>query len=165
MKKAITLIIITVFLMSCTQKKINFDEVALNEIFKTLENKDILFKDILAKHKGKTIFIDVWASWCHDCLASIPKLKELQKQETDIVYVMLSVDKVFEDWKIGIEKHQLNANHYFIPKGMKKSDFAKSINLDWIPRYIIVGKDGTIKLHRAIEFSDKKIKQVISEDR
>ncbi len=165
--KKVLLILLAVNLMSCAQKT-EFDTVALNETFTNTKGNQIAFKDILAKHKGKTIFIDVWASWCHDCVGSLPKLKELQTKEKDLVYVMLSVDKTIADWKKGIAKHELKANHYFITKGWKgknASEFCKSINLDWIPRYMIVGKDGKIKMFKAIKFSDKNIEKIIKEDR
>jgi hypothetical protein len=41
--------------------------------------------------------------------------------------------------------------------------FAKAINLDWIPRYIIVDKTGKVVLYRAIETDFEKINSVLED--
>lgn len=163
--KKLLILIAFITLNSFAQDKTTFIKPALDENFISFEGNRVAFKDILAKHKGKTIFIDIWASWCSDCVGSIPKLKELQKTESDVVYVMLSLDKSIDLWKKGINMYQLKADHYLFTKKWKKSNFCASIGLDWIPRYMIVGKDGNIKMYKAIEFSDTKIKQTIKQDK
>lgn len=75
-------------------------------------------------------------------------------------YVFLSVDKTSEAWIKGIEKHEIKGKHYLIPDGMK-GEFGKSIDLDWIPRYIILDKNGKIVLYRAIETDFDKINETI----
>jgi hypothetical protein len=40
-----------------------------------------------------------------------------------------------------------------------KGEFGKSINLDWIPRYIILDKDGKIVTYRAIETDFEQINE------
>jgi len=163
--KKLLFIIAFITLNTFAQDNTTFSKVALDEMFISHDGERVQFKDILAKHKGKTIFIDIWASWCSDCVGSIPKLKELQKNEKEVVYVMLSLDKTIDLWKKGIQKHQLNADHYLFTKRWKKSNFCSSIGLDWIPRYLIVGKDGSIKMYKAIEFNDKKIKETINKEK
>ncbi len=165
MKKLLVVLLFVATSVVFAQEKTSFDKMALQEQFISNNGDRVSLNDILLKHKGKTIFIDIWASWCSDCVGSIPKLKELQKSETDVVYVMLSLDKTIDLWKKGIQKHNLKADHYLFTKKWKKSTFASSIKLDWIPRYMIVGKDGTIKMFKAIEFSDSKILKTIKADK
>jgi hypothetical protein len=38
-----------------------------------------------------------------------------------------------------------------------KGSFGKSIDLDWIPRYIVIDKKGKVVLYRAIESDFEKI--------
>ena len=102
------------------------------------------------KHKGKIVVLEFWASWCSDCVKAMPKLKELQANHPDVDYVFISMDKEFGKWQAGIEKHELKGDHYWAEDGMK-GEFGKSINLDWIPRYIILDKDNKVVLYRAIE--------------
>jgi len=165
MKKLLLLFIALVTLNSFSQDKTTYDKVALNEVFISQKGEEIQFKEILDKYKGQTIFIDIWASWCSDCVGSIPKLKILQLESKEVVYVMLSLDKTPELWKKGLEKHKLEGEHYLFTKKWKQSDFCKSITLDWIPRYMIVGKDGTIKMYKAIEINDEKIMKAFKEDK
>jgi thiol-disulfide isomerase/thioredoxin len=159
MKKSLSLLVLIALVTfnSFAQDKTFFDKVALEEVFVTQKGEEIQFKNILDKYKGQTIFIDIWASWCSDCVGSIPKLKILQLQNSEVVYIMLSLDKTPELWKKGIEKYNLEGEHYLFTNKWKQSKFCKSIALDWIPRYMIVGKDGIIKMYKAIEVNDEKI--------
>ena len=165
MKKIILAFVTLSVFTSFSQEITSFKKPALNEVFIDREGNTIAFKDLLAKYKGQTIFIDIWASWCSDCVGSIPELKDLQKKEKEVVFVMLSLDKNINSWKAGIKKHALQAEHYLFTKKWKKSAFCASIVLDWIPRYMIVGKDGTIKMYKAIKFSNPKIIDVIRRDK
>lgn len=145
------------------QKK--FENKALNETFLNFQGEKIPFKAILKKHKGKKIFIDIWASWCPDCLRGLPKVKKLQKKYGNtFVWLFLSMDKSFEKWKKGIQKYKVIGNHYFVQKAAKKwkkSDFANAIQLDWIPRYIVINEKGEILLFKAITTNDKKLIEIL----
>jgi hypothetical protein len=68
------------------------------------------------------------------------------------------LDKTFDKWKAGIKKHELAGEHYWVndEKGMKGT-FGKSVDIDWIPRYMIINKKGQIELYRAIETDFEKI--------
>jgi thiol-disulfide isomerase/thioredoxin len=116
----------------------------------TTEGNQVAFQDIIKAHQGKTVVIEVWASWCGDCVKAMPKIKELQANNPNVAYVFISMDKTADKWKIGIEKHELKGNHYMANDQMK-GVFGKAIDLDWIPRYIILDKTGKIVLYRAIE--------------
>lgn len=163
--KTIIFVIAILLLWSCEAQKTTFDEVALNETFTQIDGTQLQFKDILKKNEGKTVFIDIWASWCSDCVAGIPEFKKLQAEEKEVIYVMLSLDKTNELWKEGIKKHKLKAQHYLFTKKWKESEFCKTIDLDWIPRYMVIGKDGEIKMYKAIKLTDKVIKKTIKEDK
>lgn len=152
MKKSIILLL--AFLgLSCSKSKeqpTEFSEKAVAETLLVPDGTQIAFQDIIDKHKGKTVVIEVWASWCSDCVKAMPKLKELQANNPDADYVFISMDKAADKWKTGIEKHALVGDHYMANDQME-GIFAKAIDLDWIPRYIILDKTGKIVLYRAIE--------------
>jgi thiol-disulfide isomerase/thioredoxin len=48
------------------------------------------------------LVIEVWASWCGDCVKAMPKLKDLQNNP-NVSYLFLSMDKTADKWKAGIE--------------------------------------------------------------
>lgn len=156
--KQIALILIAFITFSCSQaQKTTFSKEALSEKLLGTDNSQTAFKNILKKYKGKTLLIEVWASWCGDCVKAMPKLKELQANNPDVSYLFISADKTADKWKAGIEKHELNkGDHYMMNDGMKGL-FGKAIDLDWIPRYIVVDKTGKIVLYRAIETDFEKI--------
>jgi len=157
MKKLFVLAIMIINTLGCsTKKETDFKKEALENTLVSIENKHIKFADILKKHKGKTVIIDVWASWCSDCIKGMPKVKSLQEQYPNVVYLFISMDKTYDAWKSGIQKHQLEGEHYLTSDGMK-GVFGKSINLDWIPRYMVVDKTGRIILYKAIEADDKNL--------
>ena len=91
-----------------------------------------------------------------------PELENLfQGYNENVDFITLSCDKSYESWKKGIEKFEVKGEHYLIPDGMK-GIFGKSIKLDWIPRYMIVDKEGKIAVFKAIEPTDAQIKETIN---
>ncbi len=159
MKNLFVIFSIVLATISCSnaQEK-QFSKKALKGTLTSLDGKQILFKKVLEKYKGKTVLIEVWASWCSDCVKAMPKVKEIQKENPDVVYVFISMDKTMEKWQEGIKKHEIEGEHYWVndEKGMK-GNFGQAIDLDWIPRYIIVKNKVEVTLYRAIEKDFEKI--------
>ena len=158
MKKMNYLLILLISLFSCNvnESPKQFSEAALSDTFTTLQGETIDLKSILETHKGKTILIDIWASWCKDCIVGMPLVKDLQNQYEDVVYIFLSLDRGVDAWKRGIEKYDVNGFHYYMPSG-KKCPFADFVKIDWIPRYMVINKAGNIELFKAVKADDHKL--------
>ncbi|AWI26245.1 TlpA family protein disulfide reductase [Flavobacterium pallidum] len=151
MKNIFLSMLLALPLVSCNAQK-SFSKDALSEKLKAFDGSDTNLKTILEKHKGKVTVIEIWASWCGDCVKAMPKLKTLQANNPNVDYVFISMDKAEEKWKAGIEKHELKGDHYWAnDEKMMKGAFGKAIDLDWIPRYIIIDAKGQIVTYRAIE--------------
>ena len=151
-----TLIALLLFVGFAQAQQKFFSEAALNEKFFSENDVEISFSEILQQYKGKTVFIDIWASWCKDCIVGMPKVQKLREENTEVVFLFLSLDKEIESWKHGIEKYGVVGENYFIPAGWK-GDFCSSIDLDWIPRYMVVNPEGEISLYKAIETNDENL--------
>jgi len=161
--KNILVLLVAIVSFSCSHaQKTTFSKEALSETLLATDGNQVAFQDILNKYKGKTLVIEVWASWCGDCVKAMPKIKELQANNPDVAYLFLSMDKTVENWKIGIAKHELKGDH-FMANDQMKGVFGKAIDLDWIPRYIIIDKTGKIVLYRAIETDFEKINSTLKE--
>ena len=161
MKKTNYLLILLISFFSCnTKPPTQFSAVALNDTFITLEGNSIAFKDILETHKGKTLVIDVWASWCSDCIKGMPKVKDLQEEYKDATYIFLSLDRGVEAWKRGIKKYKVEGEHYYMPKG-KNCAFADFVNISWIPRYMVINEASEIVVFNVIEADDEKLIEAI----
>jgi thiol-disulfide isomerase/thioredoxin len=155
MKKILATLALGLGLTSC-QAQTEFSKESLTAKLINSENQGITFEEILKQNQGKTLVIEVWASWCSDCVKSMPQVKKLKEKYSDVAFVNLSCDKTFDAWKSGIEKHEVTGENYLIPDGMK-GEFGSSIKLDWIPRFIVINKEGKIVLFRAIEKDFDKI--------
>ena len=155
MKKIIATLALGLGLTSC-QAQTEFSKESLTAKLINIENQGISFEEILKQNQGKTVVIEVWASWCSDCIKSMPLVKDLKEKYKEVAFINLSCDKNFEAWKSGIEKFEVSGDNFLIPDGMK-GEFGTSIKLDWIPRFIVINKEGKIVLFRAIEKDFDKI--------
>jgi thiol-disulfide isomerase/thioredoxin len=161
MKKLLFLIILFFAVYSVKAQENSFSTKALNDVMLTNEEVEITFFEILDLYKGKTIFIDIWAGWCSDCVKGMPKVKKIQKNNKNAVFLFLSLDKSTEKWKKAIKALSIEGEHYYIASGWK-GDFCSSLNLDWIPRYMVVNPEGKIVLYKAIKADDERISKALN---
>ena len=148
-------------LVGCKQATpTEFSTVALADKVITFQEDEITISAMLEKYKGKTIFIDVWASWCKDCLQALPKVKKLQQDFKDVPFVFISIDKSIASWKSGIKKYNVTGEHYFLTSD-RDGDFGSFIDLDWIPRYMIIDEKGKIIMFKSVQANDKRILEAL----
>lgn len=159
--KKIILLLIVVFTSCNSEKPTQFSDAAYKDMLIGLDNSKISLREVLYQNKGKKVLIDVWASWCKDCIAGVPKMKKIQKEFPEVVYLFLSVDRSNSSWKRAITKYNLIGEHFNLPKGMKDGAFVDFINLSWIPRYMVIDETGKITLFKATNASDKNIKEAL----
>jgi thiol-disulfide isomerase/thioredoxin len=163
MHKYFTIILLLLFVSCNTQTPTVFSKAALSEEVYTINDSKQTFENVLKESLGKKIVIDVWASWCRDCLVSLPKTKQLQKKYPEVVFLFLSVDKNKRAWKNGIKKHHISGLHYNLPKGMDSGSLVDFLNLGWIPRYLVIDEEGKIALFKATRAIDKRIEEALKE--
>lgn len=142
--------------------KTDFDSVSLNQSMIDLEGNITSVGEVLEKHKGKIIFMDLWASWCPDCIKGLPKLKEVQAQYPDLVYLFFSLDRKEDAWKKGIEKHDIKGDHYWFNTEWKNG-FTEYVGLNWIPRYMLIDQTGKIVHYYAIHADDPQMMELLVE--
>lgn len=96
---------------------------------------------------GKVVFIDVWATWCAPCLIARPKVIDIAnkfKDDANLKVLMVSVDDSREKWlKFMNDNPETSITNIFIEDGMKK-DFGRQFNINYIPNYILIDKQGLI---------------------
>ena len=78
MRKAFILLLLSIWVSSCKaqDEPTEFSQEALADSFTDQDGNSITFSQILETYKGKQIVIDIWASWCKDCILSMPKIKQ-----------------------------------------------------------------------------------------
>lgn len=147
------------------QHPTTFSDTALaNPCYSLEEEPEQIFGDLLEKYRGKTIVVELWASWCGDCLKGIPKLKALQESaDEETVFLMLSIDKEADKWRKAVAKHDIPGRHYRL-EGAWEGDLCNFMKLDWIPRYFVVNPKGEIALFRAITADAVPLLEVLDLD-
>ena len=154
-------------LIFCQKKsdnvKTSFSKDALSQKMTTVDGKKVAISEILNAHKGEIVMIDLWASWCQDCIKAMPRSKQLVVDNPNVTVLYFSLDKDEKPWKKGIEKHGLSdKQNFWFDEGWKNA-FNNEIELDWIPRIMILDKEGNIALYSAISPDDVEIQKVIDQ--
>ncbi len=154
------LIILFLFTIIGCERPTQFSNEALEETFLNWNEEEVTFREITNTYKGSKVVIDIWASWCKDCIVTLPELKALQQAYPDVKFVFLSLDKTPKSWKRGVERFQIEGEHYFM-QGGKKGAFGDFLNVWWIPRYVVLNEKGDITLYKATKITDKNIVEAL----
>lgn len=143
--------------------KTEFSKAALDQKITSSEGNITTVSAVLKKHAGRIVVIDFWASWCRDCILALPTTKTLKESNPEIDFVYFSLDRSHEQWKKGLEKHGLaNSENYWFDEGWK-NDFNNYIDLNWVPRFIVVDQTGKIAKYYAISPADPDVQNTIDQ--
>ena len=91
------------------------------------------------------VLIDFWASWCGPCIADFPELKKLHAAYTDEDFeiVGVSIDSTMEDWKGGVDEHELPWINLGEVKGWE-GPVSTMYGVNAIPKGFLVDSQGCI---------------------
>lgn len=141
--------------------KTEFSKEALAQKITSQNGKKLTVSEVLKQHEGKVLIIDFWASWCRDCIVALPSTKQLKEKNPEIEFVYFSLDRSHEQWKKGLEKYEIAENeNYWFDEGWK-NNFNNYIDLNWVPRFIIVDQKGAIAKYYAISPTDPEMQKTI----
>lgn len=168
MKKIIIVLLLMVSVGVFAQKipaisKTVFSKEALAQKIISLEGKKLSISEIIKKHEGKILIIDFWASWCRDCILALPFTKELKEKNPEIQFVYFSLDRSYEQWKRGLDKYGiLEYENYWFDEGWK-NNFNNYIDLNWVPRFMVIDQKGAIANYYSIHPNDPEMNKTIDE--
>ncbi|MDM1072941.1 TlpA family protein disulfide reductase [Empedobacter brevis] len=165
MKRIISVLILFAGITAFSQKiptvmKTEFPEAALQDIVVTSEGDSVTIEKAFSNYKGQIVLLDLWATWCGDCIKNMPALKALHEKNPDVTFVYLSMDKTEEAWKKGIEKYQIEGQHFYMGNNWK-GNFGTGIDLNWIPRYMVLDQNGKIADYYSVKADDPKVQETI----
>lgn len=154
----------TIELVSEARKK--YDEVRLIEAEKNLSKFDFITNNKeevkLSEYKGNYIFLNVWASWCKECVKDFEKLERLKDDYHDynIVFLNVSLDKKedFEKWKNIVQNTKNITSHLLY--GGSKAKFVKTYNISTIPTCILLSDKGKV-LDDNLKLGIKKTSRIL----
>lgn len=113
------------------------------------------FENIINKYKGKVIYLDFWASWCRPCKNEMPHSKKMKDhfKGKDVVFVYISSDRDANAWKKSVIDLQITGENYLTnPKVF--NEYNGLYNVKYIPRYILIDKQGNVISETAKRPSD-----------
>lgn len=166
MKRILIYILLFLFQFGFSQEvpkvlKTSFSKEALAQKLQDEDGKEISISQILKQHKGKILILDFWAGWCKDCLKAFPKAKELEEKNPNVNFVFLSLERSKDGFLKSLDRFEMNdKENYWFASGWK-NDFNNYIDLNWIPRYIVVDQKSAIAKYYAISPEDPDIQSTI----
>jgi thiol-disulfide isomerase/thioredoxin len=95
--------------------------------------------------KGKTVFLNLWATWCPPCIAEMPDINRLYNEvvSDNIVFIMISLDDDFNKAKAFIQKKEYDFNIYqFV------STPPAALYSEIIPTSFVLSPDGNIVVRK-----------------
>lgn len=115
------LAIFLVVVQSCSQPKTGLDAFAKDSLKKltALEappaQPSMTFKNLdgaemkLSDYKGKTILVNIWATWCAPCIAEMPMLDALQAKKGGDTFevVTISLDRTAQEAEAWFQKNNI----------------------------------------------------------
>lgn len=105
---------------------------------KDLNDKTVSLKDL----KGKVVVLDLWATWCPPCRASLPHLDKLYEETKDksVAIYAVNLQEEKEDVQAFIKQTNLKTPVLFDKDGA----VAQAYKANAIPQTIVIGKDGNV---------------------
>ncbi len=120
----------------------------------------------LSDFKGKLVYIDLWATWCRPCLAEMPSMQKLTKdyKGKDIVFISISIDAKKSDWNnfLSNKKTEGLQLYHGSSKEVYEKEFYKFYKYEFIPRFILIDKQGKVVMYEAYLPSDERIRKEIN---
>jgi thiol-disulfide isomerase/thioredoxin len=156
--KKLFIIIATIFITSCGKKasqtvenkpliKLAEADISSDEIvhLTDLEDNYYTLDQILADHKGKVVYLDIWASWCGPCKVMMPYSEKLQEKykDKDVAFLFISIDQNIQKWEQSAKSFNLIENS-FLARNYPKAKLYQDNNVNSIPRYMLFDKNGRL---------------------
>lgn len=110
-------------------------------------------KDVLAITKGKTVFVDMWGTWCSPCREEIEKdsgpLRAYFKGKgVDFLYIANHDVAHEKEWKKLIAYYHMEGMHILANDKLDRDIMAR-LKSSGYPTYFIIKKDGTFQKSKA----------------
>jgi len=96
----------------------------------------------LSNYKGKTVFINLWATWCPPCRAEMPHIEDMYQKVKDtenLEFLMIALDKEFQKSKKFIDDKEFTFPVVHASYGLNQTLQSESI-----PTTLVVNPSGEI---------------------
>ena len=105
-----------------------------------MDGHEVALKDL----RGKTVFLDFWATWCEPCRKDVPEITALEKEFKDKGLVVVGID--FSDPADKARKYFEEEKLTFTNLLDPERDAFNKYGGGGIPKVVLIDKEGAIAL-------------------
>ena len=147
------------------------EEEAAEEV-KTIPAIDFTLKDqygnthTLSDYKGKTVFLNFWATWCSPCRAEMPDIQKLYEefQQEDVVILGVAAPNLGKEQSEEGIRTFLEANGYTYPVVMDtEAEAFQAYGINSFPTTFMIDKDGNVFGYIPGQLSEEIMRDIISQ--
>lgn len=145
------------------------EEEAAEEV-KTIPAIDFTLKDqygnthTLSDYKGKTVFLNFWATWCSPCKAEMPDIQKLYEefQQEDVVILGVAAPNLGREKSEEGIKGFLEENGYTYPVVMDtEAEVFQAYGINSFPTTFMMDKDGNVFGYISGQLSEETMRDII----
>lgn len=132
-------------------------------IYELTESSEQLMDSVIAKYKGKVVFVDFWATWCGPCLKAMLESEDVRKELENKEVVFLYFTDTSSPKSLWEQKvYEISGEQYYIT--LKAMNYIhKKYNFTRIPHYLIFDKNGQLKYNHSEFMGNDTMRKWIEE--
>jgi thiol-disulfide isomerase/thioredoxin len=132
----------------------------LQTVLYDTSGSEVTLNEIITKHNGNVIYLDIWSLGCGPCRRAMSFSKKLKEEFADqpVEFIYTSVDRRYKKfWSKVFKISKTKENHYRFKKGFH-SKLHDKFRIRAVPTYMLIDKQGKLVSYDAERPYNKKMK-------